>query len=395
MLLSKFNNLVLCRKASGTSPVAKNGWRLTNHSTTTPTLLNRPVLQWIFLAGCLTAAVLPVSNVSAAEVFTKDQGLEGSVAGITAEGVEFQTIYGKGVILIQWSDIEMIRSENEFLVLYGEAEEAIGRIWGLDNGQLMVGQSRATAIRIPVDRIYRSLRRDRYEESRLEWLRARYRYWTANFDLAFAYTDATTDTTSFSTALELQRKQKPVDLFFGAYYFFGSTKKSGGNRVTNENRLLGRTRLDHDITERSFLFGQVTAEYDEIQSLSLRADPVVGVGYRFVAREKLSISGRTGPGYVYQRYFGGDTENYFTILFGGKLEAELPSGSKFRWSAEYLPAVSDWKDNYIIRTFADLTMPIIGRLDFKIAVFDTYNNQPASDTERNSFTTTAGLSFRF
>jgi putative salt-induced outer membrane protein YdiY len=395
MLRSNFNHLVLCRKASGTSPVAKNGWRLTNHSTTTPTLLNRPVLQWIFLAGCLTAAVLPASIVSAAEVFTKDQGLEGSVAGVSAEGVEFQTIYGKGVILIQWSDIEMIRSDNEFLVLYGEDEEAIGRIWGLDNGELMVGQSRATAIRIPVDRIYRSLRRDQYETSRLEWLRARYRYWTANVDLAFAYTDATTDTTSFSTALELQRKRKPTDFFFGAYYFFGSTKKSGEDRVTNENRLLGRTRLDYDITERSFLFGQVTAEYDEIQSLSLRTDPVVGVGYRFVAREKLSISGRTGPGYVYQRYFGGDTENYFTILFGGKLEADLPAGSKFRWSAEYLPAVSDWKDNYIIRTFADLTMPIIGRLDFKIALFETYNNQPASDTERNSFTTTAGLSFRF
>ena len=141
--------------------------------------------------------------------------------------------------------------------------------------------------------------------------------------------------------------------------------------------------------------GRSRAEYDEIQNLSLRTDPVVGVGYRFVQREKLTISGRTGPGYVYQRYFGGDTEDYFTVLFGGNLEADLPYGSKFRWNAEYLPAVADWKDNYLIRTFADWTMPIIGWLDFKIAVFDTYNNQPAPDTERNSFTTTAGVSFRF
>ena len=49
----------------------------------------------------------------------------------------------------------------------------------------------------------------------------------------------------------------------------------------------------------------------------------------------------------------------------------------------------------MIRTTADWTMPIIGWLDFKIAVFDTYNNQPAPDTDRNSFTTIAGVSFRF
>jgi len=358
-------------------------------------MLNLSGLQWTFLAACLTATILSVSTASAGEVFTKDQGLEGSVVGVTAEGVEFETVYGKGAILIQWSDIEMIRSDKEFLVLYGEAEEAIGRIWGLENDKLMLGPSRASAIRIPVGQIYRSITHDQYEKSRLEWLRARYRYWTANYDLAFAFTDATTDTTSFSTALELRRKKRPTDFFFGAYYFFGSTKESGGSRATTENRLFGRTRLDRDLTDRSFAFGQVSAEYDEIQNLSLRTDPVAGVGYRFVAREKLTISGRSGPGYVYQRYFGGDTEDYFTILFGGDLEADLPYGSKFRWSAEYLPAVPDWKDNYLIRTTADWTMPIIGWLDFKIAVFDTYNNQPPPGTDRNSLTTTAGVSFRF
>jgi hypothetical protein len=80
---------------------------------------------------------------------------------------------------------------------------------------------------------------------------------------------------------------------------------------------------------------------------------------------------------------------------GGDLEADLPYGSKFRWSAEYLSAVADWMDNYLIHTTADWTMPIMGWLDFKIAVFDIYNNQPPSGTDRNSFTMTAGVSFRF
>ena len=353
------------------------------------------ILVLMFLAACLAAAILPVPETWAAEVFTKDQGLQGSVVGVNAEGVEFETIYGKGVIVIPWADVDRIRSDKEFIILRAEADSVVGRIWGLEDGRLLVGESIETAAHIPVEQIERSITRRQYETSLLDRLRTRYRYWTANFDLALGYTDATTDTSSLSTALELRRRKKPMDFFFRAYYFFSSSKESGESRVTDENRLLGRARLDYDLSDRTFAFGQITAEYDEIQNLSLRTDPVVGLGYRFVNREKLMISGRSGPGYVYQRYFGGDVEDYFTILFGGDLEADLPYGSKFRMGAEYLPDVSDWQGNYLIRTFADWTMPIIGWLDFKIAMINIYNSRPAEDTQHNTFTTSAGLSFRF
>ncbi len=48
-----------------------------------------PLSGWIFPAVCLAAGVMPVPDASAAEVFTKDQGLQGSVVGVTVEGVEF------------------------------------------------------------------------------------------------------------------------------------------------------------------------------------------------------------------------------------------------------------------------------------------------------------------
>ena len=109
----------------------------------------------------------------------------------------------------------------------------------------------------------------------------------------------------------------------------------------------------------------------------------------------MSLSGRSGSGRVYQRYFNGGTDDYFTILFGGDLDAGLPYDSRLRLSAEYLPAVTAWQQSYVIRATADWTMPILGWLDFKLSILDTYNNQPAEDTDRNSFTTLAGLSLRF
>ena len=358
-------------------------------------LKKRLLLGWIFSIVWLAASALTVSQAMGAEIFTKNKALEGSVVGVTAQGVEFQTVYGQGVIVIQWSDVESIRSDKEFLVLYSEDEEASGRIWALENESLLIGPNPESTTRIPIEQIYRSFTLEQYEQSWVEKLRARYRYWTANFDLAFGFTESTTDTTNLSTALELQRRRKPYDFFFGGYYWFRSTKESDESRVTDQNRLLGRTRLDRDLSDRTFAFGQVSAEYDEIQNLSLRTDPTAGVGYRFVIREKLMIAGRTGPGYVYQRYFGGDTENFFTIFFGGDLEADLPHGSKFKLNVEYLPEIFGWEDNYLIRAFADWTMPIIDWMDFKIAVVNIYNNQPEEDTEHNSFTMTAGISLRF
>jgi hypothetical protein len=336
-----------------------------------------------------------ISNAAAAEVFTKDKGLKGSVVGVTKKGVEFETIYGKGTIAIPWTDVQHIRSDKEFIILLTEADSVVGRIWGIEDDQLLVGESYETVSRIPLEQIYRSVTRDQYEQSRLERLRVRYRFWNANFDLALGYTDATTDTTNLSTALELRRRKKPYDYFFGGYYWFRSSKESGESRVTDENRLLGRTRLDRNLSERTFAFGQATAEYDEIQNLSLRTDPVVGLGYRFVNRENLMISGRSGPGYVYQRFFGGDKDSYFTMLFGADLEAKTSHGSQFRLGVEYLPEVVDWKDSYLIRSFADWTTPIISWLNFKIALFNLYYSSPPEDTERNTFTMTAGISFRF
>ena len=353
------------------------------------------MLRWIFLFICLSLYLMHGSNALAAEVFTKDKGLEGSVVGVTNKGVEFDTIYGKGAITIPWTDVQRIRSDKEFIILLREGDKAVGRIWGIEDGQLLVGESFETVTRIPLEQIYRSVTRDRYQKSRLERLRARYRFWTANFDLAFGYTDATTDVTNLATALELRRRKKPYDYFFGGYFWFRSSKESGESRSTDENRLLGRTRLDRDISERTFTFGQITAEYDEIQKLSLRTDPVVGAGYRFINRDNLMLSGRSGPGYVYQRFFGGEKDTYFTLLFGGDLEAKTGNDSYLRLGTEYLPEVADWKDSYLIRSYANWTTPIIGWLDFKIALLNVYNSQPQEDTERNTFNMTAGLSFRF
>jgi hypothetical protein len=342
----------------------------------------------------LPAFIWPVAPF-AADVVVKGQALEGSVEGVTAEGMEFQTIYGKGSIVIPWADVDSLTSDKEFLVLISEDGEVSGRIWGIDGEQLLIGKDPPSAKPIAVNQIFRSITQEQYEKSRLEAMRVRYRYWKGYFDLGFSYTDATTDVFQFSTGLGVRRKKKPTDFTFDAFYRYGTTKQEGQDRILNDNIAYGRARLDYDITDRLFGFGLASAEYNEVQQLRIRSDPTVGLGYRFINRDNLSISGRSGLGYVYQKFFDGMSDGYFTILFGGDLEATLPYNSRLKWSAEYLPAIDDWAENYLIRTALDWTMPISGWLDFKLSLFDVYNSRPAPGTQPNSFTSIIGISFRF
>ena len=139
------------------------------------TTIGRLGPKMIALAGMLVLGLGLAGAASAADVVVKGQQLEGSVVGVTAEGVEFQTVYGEGTIVIPWTDVEMIQSDKEFEVLYGEAEIMEGRIWGLEGDALLVGESPDRATPIPVDQIYRSITREDYEKSRLEVLRAKRR----------------------------------------------------------------------------------------------------------------------------------------------------------------------------------------------------------------------------
>jgi putative salt-induced outer membrane protein len=347
------------------------------------------VLSFAFLALGWAHAV------SGAEVTVKGQQVEGSVIGFTAEGVEFEPAYGKGKIVILWTDVDTIQTDKEFVILYGEEKITTGKIWGLEGHELIVGESSQHTTRIPTDQILRSLPREQYDTSRLEALRLRYRAWHANLDLAFDYTDATTDTSAFAVGLEIQRKKKPTDLQFAAYYRVGTTQEQGEDRITNEHLALGKIRLNYDLSDRWFGFGSVSAEWNEIQRLKIRTDPTLGLGYRLVNAEKLVISGRMGAGYVYQEFFNGDTENYPTIVFGGELDAKLPRDATLSIRVEYLPSVVEWTENYLIRAGLDWTMPIVGLLAFKFAILDVYNNRPTPGTQPNSFTTTVGLSLRF
>ena len=348
------------------------------------------------LPACLALLFFASTGPARAdEVVVKGTRLEGTVVGVTASGIRFETIYGKGAIEIAYAAIQALASDKTLVILYGEDGEVRGRLWGVEAGRILVGPDREAATPVPVAGIQRSLTAEAMDASVMERLRARTRFWSGTLDLGFAYTDATTDTSNVAVGAQVQRKTAASKLLLRGAYRMGTEKRSGQARTTVENRLAGGIRYDRDLVGRLFAFGEVTGEYDEIQQLSLRTIPTLGLGYYVLKSEKITLDVRAGGGYVYERFFDDTSNDYFTATFGGGVEAAMPFGSTFEARIEYLPSVEDWVDTYFIRGSASWRMPLLSWVDFKVTLLDDYTSRPAPRTQHNSFTSLAGLSFRY
>jgi hypothetical protein len=317
---------------------------------------------------------------------------------VSSDGLDVETTYGKGNVLVKFEDVTSLRTDAPFVVVTGDVGKVRGRLLGVRDGLLLVGEDEATAQALAPDTLFPSVTQEKWDSSSLTRAKAQFRYWNAKYDMTFAATQATTDTLAFQTGFEVERRKRPTRFLTTGSFRYGTTHDNdtdGDSTTKNENELLGTMRGEYDFTKRIYSFAQGSAEYDEVESLSLRAVPRGGLGYRIIDQKDNWWTADVGPGWVYERFFGGSRNRYATIAFGTECAFALPFDVTFTCRGEYLPAVDDWKDDYLLRGSAGLAFPMTEWLSFTTNVTNTYDNTPAEDTERNSLTTTAGLSLVF
>jgi uncharacterized protein DUF481 len=349
---------------------------------------NRLAAELIAVAALLAYPIIAVAD----EVTSKGTVLHGKVTAVGGAGITFEPEYGKGALTIKWENIENVTSEAPFQILYGDEQEVDAPLQGFSAGKLAVG----TAV-IDVATIESGVPIGTGGPSFSDRMRSAWRYWDGNFDLGLNVQQSTTDTTGFLLGFGTVRTKDPTKFTLGASYRYGTEKKQGESKSTTQDQLLGLIREDYSFTPRIYGFASGDATYDGIQHLSIRGVPKVGVGYVFW-EEKLDedrrnfLQGEVGPSWVYEKYFGGSDRDYYAIAFGALAGYYLPYGAHFDWRLDYLPAVDNFTTDYLLRTEAGLTVPLIAPVSAKFLLRDEYNNQPASDAKRNSLFLTLGLS---
>lgn len=343
-------------------------------------------------------ALLPLALAATAKadrLVAKGTTLTGSAKAITPAGVEFQPEFAKDPMLVPWENVDDLATDASYQVLYGDDSETIAPITGYRDGKLLVGE-----LEVEPKALVSTVAMGDGGPTFLDRTRSTWRYWHGNVDLGVNVQQATTDTFGALVAFRTQRSTDRTRLIFGADYRYGTQKQKGSDDEVVKDTASGLVRGEYDFTDRVFGYASTDLLYDAVQSLSLRAVPKAGAGYVVWEREPAEglrdfFSVEAGGGWVYEKFFPDDHDgdpltpqihdenNYFTIALGAAAAVQLPRGAAFDWRFDYLPSVSDWSD-YVVRTNAGLSVPLIAPVSARLSVGDTYDSTPSGDADENS-----------
>ena len=366
--------------------------------------MHPPSLRSLLAAAVSILGLAPAAAIRADEIVVKGEPMSGTVEAVTADGIEVETSYGKGNVLVKYEDITALRTDKPFVVIHGEEARQTGRLFGVRDGdKLLVGADEASAAPVAVGGLFPSYTEEKFNESALLRARANFRYWKAKYDLTFGATDATVNTVTLLTGFEVERRKSPTRLLTTGNWRYGTKDDPDSDPAESktENELLGGLRGEYDLMERLYSYAAFSAEYDEIEELSLRAVPKGGLGVHIVKVMKNKTDRKhtwdvdVGPAWVYENFFGDEDHAYAAVAFGTDLFVTLPLGMTLTSRGEYLPNVEDWKNDYLLRGKATLAYPMTEWISLTASVIDDYDNTPAEDVQRNSLTLAAGVSLNF
>jgi len=344
---------------------------------------------------CVLVALFAPFFAQADEIVVKGDRLRGTVVNVTTTAIEFETLYGKGKIEIPLGDVESVTTEGTYVVIHGETETR-GRIVGVEEGVILIGDSPDGAERVEAESVQLVLSETAIDESPLVAAKRKLRYWSGNLDLGFGLSQGTVDTRAASLDATAERRKGPTRFLTNLGLFYGKQKDQEGQSLTTADQYYGQARYEYDLLERLFAYGNGYAEYNGVQRLSVRGIPEAGMGYKlWLPDDKDSddfLAATAGGSWVYERFFGGMDEDYFAVAFGLEALFTLPYDATITGSVSYLPSVSDFANDFLIRSKAELAIPVWEQLSFNFAIADDYDNTPAPGTTFNYLTTTVGLS---
>lgn len=343
------------------------------------------------------AASLSALGARADQVTSKGTVLRGTITAVSDAGVTLETEYGTGAIVIKWADVEDLRTDAPFQLLHGADQATVAPLRSFGDGTLVVGGETDQPTEIAVASLLSGQPIGADGMGFRDRARDYWRYWNGQLDAGFNLQEATTDTLGLFVGFSTTRTKKPTRFTLAANYRYGTQQRSGEDETTIEDRAYGLVRGDYDLTARLYAFASGDATYDAIQRLNIRGVPKLGLGY-LLWEEQLDEKRRdflaveAGGAWVYESYFGSGHTDFVAVALGAAAGYHLPYGAVFGARVDYLPAVDDFTGDYLLRSEAGLTLPVVDPLAVKLGILNEYDSTPGEGAEHNSLYFTSGLS---
>ncbi len=315
-----------------------------------------------------------------------------------------------GDVTVDWSKVKELHSAQKFAVVTKEAvtqEKGRGRKAvppDVPQGSISVADEKievatSTGTRtIPVADAANVLDVPAFEKAFVQNPNF-FRDWTGTITAGAALVQATQTNRTFTESISLVRGIPAEDWLprrnrtaFDVSSSYGLQSQPGSPSIKTSIYHVDAER-DEYFTGSVFAFGQAQFDHNFSQGLDLQQTYVGGIGWSAIKRANETLDLKAGVSYVEQEFSGATkTENLAGSVFDEKFMRKLGKGSTFTQELSVSPS---WTNSRALSALgnATLALPVYKQLTFTLGVIENYLNDPPPGFKKNSFQSTAGLTY--
>lgn len=328
------------------------------------------------------ALLLSVDVSMADQVLLTDGSIVvGKVTRIAEGKLTIETDFA-GTLTIDTSKVDGITTEEPLNVEIDTGDRAVGKLHYQQQGH---GQSVVTEVvgHVPVTVNQLTAAWQPGDDSpdvvaHQKALEAARPKWTPRAEFGLDGQTGNSEKVGFNGHLSLLRTTEDDRLDL---YARGKYARDNGSRSSNE--VIAGAKLEVDLTERTFAFGKTELEFDEFESLDLRATVSGGVGYFFIQEEGHVLKGRVGVGYQHESFDDGTSADKGVGELGIDYTKDLAPWVSYNHSTTVYPGLDRIKDTRIVTENA-VEIPLADPSDWalKLGVRNEYDGLPRPGIDR-------------
>ena len=341
------------------------------------------------------ASTEPTRDPATGQIMVKGQILNVRIIRFDADGITYKTEFGKGEVTTAYADLEGVSSRAAFRIVYGDGQEAVGRLLGFRDNRLMIGDSPTTIIHVPVEGIQVCVLARDYYGSWWTRLKTDYRHWRANLSLGINLEKGAVDKRKLEFGLSVARRKRPTRIVFDFRYAYEIQETVDTPEETTKDEFDTFLLGEYDLTKRIYLFVRPAAERDIPRLIRLRTYPSAGVGYRLIDEDRRILFFPVGLGYVNEDFIDFGENSYTSAYLGLEGLYAFENGMELSGKILYMPEITDPGESWLFRWLIDFTLPIYDPLALRLRIRQENDNNPDPAVGDNKLTTSLALIFRF
>lgn len=202
--------------------------------------------------------------------------------------------------------------------------------------------------------------------------------WTGRAELGLDGQTGNSERLSFKGLIRSKRKTEFTRL---SLYLRGQFEETGGERSKNE--IIGGTKYERDLNERTFAFLHLELESDEFEDLDLRTTFTAGLGYFVIRKETHELKVRGGPSYQHEELDDGSTTDNLLAELGYDYRLDINERVRLTSTLSYYfnaTDVDDWR--LTAENAAEIPLSTDTAWKLRLGVRNEYDALPQPGIER-------------